>query len=234
MFAFPLTLPTFVRRRMQVTIGVLSLSCCAFAQSQISNAKSVLQLTEEQQRQFVTSVLDSGFPEGEGDRFSLLLVNRSSLVVPILESRVVLELERSVPSNRLIELASAMIAYAGDEQALRAVSKLVAIDEKRFGPLVNRTLDNAANWRNPFTVAYRGLELGDDAISRRIAEWAESDLKSVRMQRAWAEAMLDRCGRVPVEADLVKDPIASRLANGLQADLQRRILQFATEARNKQ
>src|ERR1035441_1620768 len=50
-------------------------------------AKSVLLFSEAEQRQFVNSVLNAGFPEKEGDKFSLLLVNRSALVLPLLESR---------------------------------------------------------------------------------------------------------------------------------------------------
>lgn len=206
-----------------------------FAQAPSPNkdAKSVLHLSEAEQRRFVNLVLDAGFPENEGDRFSLLLVNRSALVVPILESRLEQELMELPRSGRLVELASAMIAYAGDEQALRAISKLLVVDQTRFGSLVGRTLDNAGNWRNPFTVAYRGLEMGDEAVSSHIAAWAESALASNRMQRAWAEAMLDRYGKVPSESEWTIDPIASRLKDRVSPNLRQNVLRFATEAQNK-
>src|SRR5258708_4319716 len=95
-----------------------------FSQTPVPNegAKSVLRLSEAEQRQFVDSILDRGFPENDGDRFSVLLVNRSALVVPILESRVEHELRRSPRSERFLELASAMIAYAGDDESLLAIS----------------------------------------------------------------------------------------------------------------
>lgn len=195
--------------------------------------KSVLQLSEAEQRQFVNSVLDGGFPQNQGDKFSLLLVNRSSLVIPIVEARLEQELKQPSRSERLIELASAMIAYAGDEQSLRAISKLIAIDESRFGRLVARTLDNAGNWQNPFTVVYRAFELGDDAVSRHTAAWADSALASDHMQRAWAEAMLDRYGKVPDDSELAKDPIATRLKDRASPELRQNILRLAAEAQSK-
>jgi len=224
-----------IRRSAPSIISVLWTFQVAFPQvpTTTEDAKSVLRLSEAEQREFVNSVLDAGFPDDTGDRFSLLLANRSALVVPILESRVEQEVQRSPRSERLIELASAMIAYAGDEQSLRAISKLMAIDERRFGPLVGRTLDNAGNWRNPFTVGYRGLEMGDESVSRYIAAWAESALASNRMQRAWAEAMLKRYGRVPSDSEWGEDPIASRLTNGASPELRQNILRFVTEAQRK-
>jgi hypothetical protein len=196
-------------------------------------AKNVLLFSEAEQRQFVNSVLDAGFPEKEGDKFSLLLVNRSALVLPLLESRVEQELKRPQHSERLIELACVMIAYAGDEESLRAIGKLIGLDEARFGPLVGRTFDNAGNWRNPFTVAYRGLELGNEAVARQTVVWVESALASDRMRRTWAEAMLDRYGRPPDDAEWVRDPIATRLKSGTSSELRQSTLRFAIQGQKK-
>lgn len=129
-----------------------------------------------------------------------------------------------------MDTASEMIAYAGDAQALRAIAKLVAVDESRFGPLVGRTLDNAGNWRNPFTVVYKGLELGDEGVARRVTAWVESALASNRMQRAWAEAMLDKYGKVPDETEWATDPIASRLEDRASPELRQSVGRFAAEA----
>jgi len=126
-----------------------------------------------------------------------------------------------------------MVAYAGDEEALRAISKLVRIDETSFGYLVGRTLDNAGNWRNPFTVAYRGLELRDEVISRYTMAWAESALASNRMRRVWAEAMLDRYGKVPGDLEWASDPIASRLKAGASSDLRQSVSGLAMEAQKR-
>src|ERR1017187_8894041 len=175
--------------------GSLLQVCVAQTAKDAETVKSILQVSEAEQVEFVKSVLEQHFPENEGDRFSLLLVNRSALVVPLIESKIEAELGSSSRSERFIELASAMIAYAGDEPSVRAISKLIRIDESRFGPFIGRTLDNAGKWRNPFEVAYQALDLGDGTVTGYTTAWAEAALTSNRMQRTWAEAMLDKYGR---------------------------------------
>jgi hypothetical protein len=209
---------------------VLLMLPVAFSQAGMpEDAKLILQQSEADQRHFVDSYLDAGFPENEGDRFSFLLVNRSSLVLPILELKIEQELKQEGHAERLIELGSAMISYAGNVESLRAISNLMRIDETRFGRLVGRTLDNAGNWRNPFSVVYRGLEIGDEAVSRRIAAWVESALASNTMQRTWAEAMLDRYGTVPGDSEWATDPIVSQLKARASREVRQRILRLAAE-----
>jgi hypothetical protein len=195
--------------------------------------KSILQASDSEQEAFVRSVLEQHFPENEGDRFSLLLVNRSALVVPLIESRIESELGSDSRSERFIDLASAMIAYAGDEHSVRAIRKLIDIDERRFGTFIGRTLDNAGKWGNPFGVAYQALELGDGSVAGYTAAWAESALASDRMQRVWAEAMLDRYGKVPGETEWATDPIASQLKNRASPEFHQSVLRFAAEAQRK-
>lgn len=223
-------IPTLVKGALMV---VLALRMGSSQEAAPEAAKDALLLSEAEQRQFVSSVLNGGFPEKEGDRFSLLLVNRSALVLPLLESRVEQELKRSQHSERLIELACVMIAYAGDEESLRAIGNLIGLDEGRFGPLVGRTLDNAGNWRNPFVVAYRGLELGNEAVSRHAVAWVESALASDRMQRMWAEAMLERYGKVPGDSEFATDPIASRLKDRASPELRQSVVRLAAETQAK-
>jgi hypothetical protein len=151
----------------------------------------------------------------------------------LIEAKIEEVLKLQSPPQRFIAIATEMIAYSGDEQALQAVAKRMAVDEERFGPLVGRTLTHSANWRNPFTVAYRGLEMGDEAVSRYTLAWAESALASNRIQRAWAEAMLDRYGKVPGESEWVRDPIASRLKNGASPELRQSVLRLAADAKRK-
>jgi hypothetical protein len=144
------------------------------------------------------------------------------------------EVLKSAPSNTaFVETASEMIAYAGDETSLREISKLVALDENRFGRLVERTLDNAGNWRNPFNVAYDGLSIGDGAISRRTMLWVESALASNRMRRSWAEALLDRYRKVPGDPEWAADLIASRLGDRASPELRRAVLSMAEDAKRK-
>lgn len=200
---------------------------------ELTPARRILDLTEPEQVEFINRTINLAFPADRADQMTMLIINRSSLTVPLIEVAVEASLKSMTPTKAFVDTATEMIAYAGDEPALRAVSKLVSIDEKRFGSLVNRILDNAGNWRNPFSVAYKGLELGDDAVSRRIADWAESRLVSVRLQKAWAEAMLNRYGAVPGEREWAADPLAIRLKNGISAELRQKLTEFAREARQK-
>ena len=133
----------------------------------------------------------------------------------------------------LIGTATEMIAYAGNVDALRAMSLLVAIEEQRFGLLAGRTLDNAISFRNPFAVAYSGLEIGDEALAAKIGEWINSRLTTMRMQRLWAEAMLDRYHQVPDKEQWTKDPLVARIATEHSDSLQEAVTTFAELAQQK-
>jgi len=207
--------------------------CVAQTARDAETVKSILQMPEAEQVAFAKSVLEHHFPEGEGDRFSLLLVNRSALVIPLIESKIEAELGSALRSEQFIDLASAMIAYAGDEYSVRAISKLIRIDERRFGTFIGRTLDNAGKWGNPFGVVYQALDLGDGAVAGYTTAWAEAALLSNRMQRTWAEAMIVRYGKVPDESVWATDPIASRLKDRASPELRQSVFQLATEAQSK-
>jgi hypothetical protein len=82
-------------------------------------------------------------------------------------------------------------------------------------------------------VAYQALDLGDGTVTGYTTAWAESALASNRMQRAWAEAMLDKYGRVPDESVWATDPIASRLKDRASPELRQSVVRLATEAQSK-
>jgi hypothetical protein len=211
----------------------ISLSFCSTAQESLPTARGILQLSETAQIEFVNRTMDLAFPDDRGDQMTMLIINHSSLVLPLIEGKIEDHLRAASSTERFIDIASEMIAYAGDQESLRAISKLITLDESRFVPLVKRTLDNAGNWRNPFNVAYQGLEIGDKAISQFAMAWAEGALSSSRMQRAWAEAMLDRYGRLPGDPEWTNDPIASRLKGGASAELRQNIVRFTAEEQRK-
>jgi hypothetical protein len=198
--------------------------------AQVPSARHILELSESEQAKFVNETIDAGFPDGSADQMTMLIINRSALVLPLLERRVVVELRSQSPSKDVIATATEMIAYAGNDHAFQTISRLIAIDADRFGPLVERTLDNAMDFRNPFTLAYRRLEIGDEAISRRIAAWADARLATNRMQRLWAEAMVDRYQRVPDGEQWANDPLAVRLNTSLPQQLRESVVGFAKEA----
>ncbi|HWC98189.1 MAG TPA: hypothetical protein VG456_15620, partial [Candidatus Sulfopaludibacter sp.] len=130
---------------------------------------------------YVNTRLDRGLGVEEHDRMGLLIMTRGSLVLPIIEKRIEQILKSSNPRDCFIDknvnpdsfiaLAASSISWAGDLSAMRELSKLVVIDEKRFGTLVGPTLYTAANKGNPFVVAYGGLSIGNPGLDRRILEW---------------------------------------------------------------
>jgi hypothetical protein len=212
----------------------------------------ILHMSEAEQIAYVNSDLSKGMPVDQYGPLGMLVLNRSSLVLPMLERKIEEVLrsptpldcftDKTVDPSHVVDLAAATIAYAGDEEALKEISKLIALDEKRFGMLVRNTLVAAQNRRNPFVVAYGGLEIGDPATDKRIAEWIgpqfdggydDSEFRQAQLRRWWADAMLEKYGRAPNEANWADDPIASRIKPELAASLRSEILQLAAEAFEK-
>jgi hypothetical protein len=197
------------------------------------NAKAVLNLSDDEIRKFVETTVDQGFPENRADQMTMLVINKSAVVVPDLEARIEQMLMASPPQQKFVDIASEMIAYAGNEQSLEAISKLSAIDSKRFGKLIRRTLDNAMNYGNPFKLVYRAFNIGDDALAQSVTSWCDSALATDRMKRLWAQAMVDRYGTVPGSQEWAGDPLASRLPKAQKDQLQEAITRFAVEDRGR-
>jgi hypothetical protein len=203
-------------------------------------------MSEAEQIAYVNSAFDRGMPPELVDGVAVLLQTHSAVVLPVLESRIEETLksaspvdsftDKTVTPQKVIDLTAQDIAWAGDENALKAISRLIAIDEKRFGRLINGALISAEPRRNPFVVAYSGFELREAATDRRIAAWAEqqfddrSDHRQRELKRLWAEAMAEKYGHAPNEVDWANDPIATRLNPSLAASLHDEIFRLGAEA----
>ena len=210
----------------------------------------ILRWSEARQVSWIQSDLDQGMPaDPGGDPLAMLILNRSSVTLPLMEKKIEQVLAstspkdcftvRSVDPDKFVAGAAAMIAYSGDEQALRKVSKLIRIDERRFGDLVDHTLVEAETRRNPYPLAYRGLELGDPAIEKRILAWAEARLADKtafrigQVRQWWAEAMVDKYGGVPTEGQWETDPIVSRVRPAQEPSFHNQMIGLAVEAAEK-
>jgi hypothetical protein len=230
----------------------------------------LLRASEGEQIAAVDQALDHGLPPGEANLITLLIINKSSLVLPRFELKIQQVLNSASPQEcftnkdvdpqKFVLYASLAITEAGDEYALREISKLMRLDERRFGKLVTNTLFASRDYatsHNPFVVAYRAFALGDPALDQRIIAWAEAQLSTDPEERAseqeisrrfrtplnpppsddfkrlWADAMLDRYGGVPTDAQWTADPIASRLSAPLAESLHRDVPRFAREALEK-
>ncbi len=222
----------------------------------------LLRASEAEQIAAVNAWLDRGSPPD--DDIGVLTNAKSSLALPLFEARIECVLrstpgacftENGVDPELFVYKAAMGIVYAGDEEALRQMAKLVELDAARFGPLVGRTLDHAKNYsksHNPFVVAYSGFELRNPELEKLILAWAEKKLSvdpeeraraeeaargfgppppppAEKMKHYWAEAMVDKYGYTPPEADWTSDPIASRLSPPLAQSLHDDVLRLAAE-----
>lgn len=219
------------------------------APAQQTLANRILRMSEDEQVAYTNSILDQGMQIDETDTLGMLILNRSSLVLPMMERKIEEVLKsaspldcftyKSVDPQKFVELAASNIAYAGDEEALKQASKLIAIDEKRFGRVVLQTMLSVRGTRNAFIIAYHGFEIGDPAVDKRLIAWfvLQFDNKTVFAQgplrHGWAEAMVDKYGGAPTEAEWEADPIASRITPELAASLHDEIFQLGAEAAEK-
>jgi hypothetical protein len=217
---------------------------------QESLANRIPRMSEADQLSYLDRRLNEGLRPVPDDAVDVLILSRSSLVLPIMERKIEEVLKSSDPlecftdktadPKWFVDVAALSIAWSGDEQALKEISKLIAIDGKRFGRLVRNTMLAAQNRRNPFVVAYRGLDLGDPAVDKRILAWVEEHLDTKvefalgQIHHWWAEAMVERYGGVPLEVQWVDDPIASRISRQLADSVHDEIFRLAAEARDKQ
>jgi hypothetical protein len=212
--------------------------------------RNIAQWSEADQTAWLFSMLDRGMPPN--DYYSVLLRTHSDLAVSIIEKKIEQVLksdspatcfsERTVDPKLFVAEAAGEIAYAADENAFRATSRLMKIDEQRFGRFVESTLGYAYSSsarRNPLTVAYGGLDLGDPAVDRRIIEWIEplfirwSANTAALHKRMWAEALVERYGAPPTETEWANDPIASRLRHPQAATLHDEMIRLAADALQK-
>lgn len=137
-----------VRSFVRLTPATMSVWAC-FAQRAAPDPElfgdGILRKSEAYQIAFIRSDLDQGM-QGDNDPPVMLILNRSSLVLPMIEKKIEEVLkspnpldcftDKTVDPQKFVDVAAWSIPSAGDENALREVGRLIAIDEKRFGMLV--------------------------------------------------------------------------------------------------
>jgi hypothetical protein len=204
--------------------------------------RSLYAASESDQVAFVKSALDQGLPNELGDDVSSLMHIRAAVLVPLIEQKVEEVLSATDPTQcftaedvdpkRFIIEAAATIAYAADENGLRAIAKLIRIDERQFGRYAGMTVGHAYHFGNPMTVAYRGLDLNDTVLEKYIRKWLADNVPDLTIKRFWAEALVDRYGGAPVGYQWEDDPIVSRLPKEA-AQVHDEVLRLANEVAAK-
>ena len=232
-------------------LGATALATPQQQQPQIQEPlwKRILNMSEDDQVAYLNGRLNEGLRPVPDSAVGVLISVRSALVVPIIETKIEEVLKSPNPLEsftdktadpvNFVNVAAASIAEAGDEYALRAVSRLMALDAARFGILVRNTLDHAQTRRNPFLIAYKGFEIGDPAVDERLLSWAEEQLREDtefgrnQVKQWWAEAMVEKYHHRPTETDWHFDPIASRTKRQLADPFHDDVIRLAGEAYEK-
>ncbi len=180
---------------------------------EIPTSHEIVQYSPEQADALIREVIDQEFSPVLVDRLAVLLINRPAEVVPKLAGYIRAQYGLPEPEReeRTVRTASSLVAYAGDETALRAVEELIALDRDRFTPLVQSTLNNAQSWRNPYDVAYRAIEIGNAAVRAEVERWVQSRTDSWVSQRYWAAAMVERYPSGLTDSVLESDPLVVML-----------------------
>jgi hypothetical protein len=211
--------------------------------------RQVLRLDDAGQAAFAKSALDGGLQGEQGSALGPLTVNRSSLVLPIIEKKIEEVLSSQNPATcftvkgidhlSFLAYAADLMWYGSEEESLRVFSKLLKVDEKRFDRAINGVLTRGINTdKNPFSLAYWGFGLGDPAVDKRIAVWAEGTLAGTyheyaggppSMERRWAEVLVERYGGVPLEEQWRTDPIVLRLKAEVAGSLRDEVYRLAAE-----
>ena len=158
-------------------------------------------------------------------------MNRSATCRPYARNEEWSRARSGSRSERFVELASAMIAYAGDEQSLRAIAKLIGTLTKAVSAVgrahtgkrrelaksLRCRISEDSNWATkpfPGSIQRGQIRIGIEP-----------------MQRAWAEAMLDKYGKVPGDSEWATDPIVFRLNDRASPELRQSVLRSPPKLR---
>jgi hypothetical protein len=209
-------------------------------------------MSDAEKAAYTNSAFDQGLTPGMVADLGVLVRIRSAVVLPVLERRIEEALkspspidcfvDKTVDPLKVINIAAGIIAYAGDENALREFGKLLALGkmmgshEQLLRLMINSTLRRAAEYQNPFSVAYRGFDIGDPTVNDGIAGWArlqfedEAENRQAELKHLWAEAMVEKYGHAPNEVDWANDPLATRMKSTLAWSVLDEVFRLGAEA----
>lgn len=193
--------------------------------------------------------MNTAFDHGMAPEFTAglpaILRRHSAAVLPILERRIEEALrspnpldafsDKTVDARMAITTAAASIAFPENEYSLKEISKLLAIDDQRFGWLVGNALVGAGE-KNYVGLIYHGFDLGSEPLNRRMIALMEGMFSSTsvggidQLKHWWAEAMIEKYGHATTEVDWANDPIATHLNQKLAWSLHDEVLRLCAEA----
>lgn len=211
-------------------------------------AARLLRASAADQKAYVNSAFDHGLPQASVDTVTILVRQHSALLAPVLGARVVEALKAASPIDCFIDktvdpkaaimAAASAIAYASDENALKELAKILAVDDRRFGWLVGYALSDGGS-RNFFPVAYSGLEIGSKELDSKMIAWIQKQLETSadsaqsQLKSWWAEALVIKVGHTPTQADWDNDPIVKQLPAELTKSVRDDVFRMAAEEAHK-
>ena len=189
-------------------------------------AAHLLKLSEAEQKAYVNSAFDHGLPQATVNTVTTLIRERSATLAPVLGDRVVEALkspkpidcfvDKTVDPQASIMAAASAIAYAADENALKELAKILAVDDRRFGWLIGYALSDGGS-RNFFPVAYKGLEIRSAPLEAKMIAWIDKqiqddpDAADSQLKTWWADALVERLGHAASATDWANDPLVKKI-----------------------
>ena len=251
------------KRFLEVVVAALSAVALAGAQTTaprqgpvpglVDDSARIARMSDPERVALAKSILGHGMPPGSA--LGLLARANSKLILPVIEEKIEEVLRSPNPPNcfvdptvdpqRVMILMWTTITETGDEQALIEASKLMKLDENRFGQMVDYTMGVAVGHDGAFRLAYKGFRLGDPAVDQRIVAWIKKLLEvdtykiedpiydSISPARDWAVALVERYGGMPSEEQWRNDPIRLALKLELQKLLEKHMDRYFREAWEK-
>src|ERR1035441_1674298 len=110
---------TTLFRSLRSTAALLTF-LAGFINAQVPSARTILDTSEAEQMKFVNETIAAGFPGDRADQMTMLIINRSAVTLPLIAGKLEEALKSTSTPKSFVDTASEMIAYAGDEQSLRA------------------------------------------------------------------------------------------------------------------
>jgi hypothetical protein len=192
------------------------------------------QQVESDVRTRLSIVLDRDYSHQPADELLTFAIQHSDVAVPELKRRLIAYSQQSrkaLAGNAALHADA--LAYVANVLAVDALCDLCVGNADLFCPYLERSLDYAEGRLNPFTLAYLTIAKPEAAVQAATIHWADSMIGSPHFRQRFAEAMLDRYGKVPGDSEWAADPIASRLRERLSQELRQAVLRMAEDVMRK-
>jgi hypothetical protein len=221
-------------KRLAILITALASDYSTLIGQETPSGNSEQNRVEREIKAKLTLELDRDYGNQPADDLLMLAIQHSDFAVPELKRRLI---AHSQQSRKALAGQSAIhvdaLAYVANALAVDALCDLCAETADLFCPYLERSLDYAEGRLNPFTLAYRAIAKPEAAVQRATIHWADSMVGFPHFRQRFAEAMLDKYGKVPDESVWATDPIASRLKDRASPALRQSVLRFAAEAQKQ-